>query len=102
MIRRPPRSTLFPYTTLFRSQAAWVNQTPAVLLNIQRQPGTNIIALVDRIQKVLPHLRAPLSPPVTSSGLTPPSHSIHDSLHHAAHHMVKPTFYPESRVFYTL
>src|SRR2546422_4889570 len=24
MIRRPPRSTLFPYTTLFRSQAVWV------------------------------------------------------------------------------
>ena len=41
-------------------QAAWVNTTPAVLLNIQRQPGTNIIALVDRIQKVLPQLRASL------------------------------------------
>src|SRR2546429_4818449 len=25
MIRRPPRSTLFPYTTLFRSRLAWVN-----------------------------------------------------------------------------
>ncbi len=37
-------------------QAAWVNTTPTVLLNIQRQPGTNIIGLVDRIQKVLPQL----------------------------------------------
>src|ERR1035441_10906222 len=99
MIRRPPRSTLFPYTTLFRSAkgnfdgayqayqigandqllsssdyapliiayknghpvqltdvaailddtenvraAAWMNQTPSVILNIQRQPGANIIS----------------------------------------------------------
>ncbi|MGA3023220.1 MAG: efflux RND transporter permease subunit [Bryobacteraceae bacterium] len=41
-------------------QAAWVNTTPAVLLNIQRQPGTNIIGVVDRISKVLPVLRASL------------------------------------------
>src|SRR5256885_4332633 len=30
MIRRPPRSTLFPYTTLFRSQARWPVTTPAL------------------------------------------------------------------------
>jgi len=41
-------------------QAAWVNQTPAILLNIQRQPGTNIIGLVDRVNRVLPQLRASL------------------------------------------
>ncbi len=41
-------------------EAAWFNNTPAVLLNIQRQPGTNIIGLVDRIQKVLPQLKASL------------------------------------------
>jgi multidrug efflux pump len=41
-------------------QAAWFNSTPAVLLNIQRQPGTNIIGLVDRVQKILPQLRASL------------------------------------------
>jgi multidrug efflux pump len=41
-------------------QAAWVDSTPAVLLNIQRQPGTNIIGLVDRINRVLPQLRASL------------------------------------------
>src|SRR2546425_6394224 len=29
MIRRPPRSTLFPYTTLFRSEIAWPNKRPA-------------------------------------------------------------------------
>ncbi len=41
-------------------QAAWMNTTPAVILNIQRQPGTNIIEVVDRIEKVLPQLRASL------------------------------------------
>jgi multidrug efflux pump len=45
-------------------QAAWVNTTPAVILNIQRQPGTNIIGVVDRISKVLPVLRASLPPSV--------------------------------------
>ena len=36
--------------------AAWVNYTPAVILNIQRQPGANTIQVVDSIQKVLPQL----------------------------------------------
>ena len=36
-------------------QAAWMNETPAVILNIQRQPGANIIAVVDRIKALLPH-----------------------------------------------
>jgi multidrug efflux pump len=36
--------------------AAWVNYTPAVILNIQRQPGANTIQVVDSIQKILPQL----------------------------------------------
>ena len=36
--------------------AAWMNQTPAVIVNIQRQPGANIISVVDRIKKLLPQL----------------------------------------------
>jgi len=36
--------------------AAWTNNTPAVILNIQRQPGANTIAVVDSIQKLLPQL----------------------------------------------
>jgi multidrug efflux pump len=39
-------------------QAAWVDDTPAVLLNIQRQPGTNIIGVVDSIHRILPQLEA--------------------------------------------
>ena len=41
-------------------QAAWMNETPAVIMNIQRQPGANIIAVVDRIKALLPQLRASL------------------------------------------
>ena len=40
--------------------AAWTNYTPAVLLNIQRQPGANTIAVVNSIQKLLPHLTSNL------------------------------------------
>src|SRR5215472_9086036 len=39
-------------------QAAWMNTTPAVIVNIQRQPGANIISVVDRIKKVLPQLQS--------------------------------------------
>jgi len=41
-------------------QAAWMNTTPAVIVNIQRQPGANIIQVVDRIQNLLPYLRSNL------------------------------------------
>src|SRR6476646_5703684 len=37
-------------------QAAWANQQPAVLMNIQRQPGATIIGVVERIKKLLPQL----------------------------------------------
>ena len=47
-------------------QAAWMNLTPAVIVNIQRQPGANIITVVDRIKKLLPQLKASLP---TSVGL---------------------------------
>jgi multidrug efflux pump len=37
-------------------EAAWMNTTPAVIMNIQRQPGANIISVVNRIKAVLPQL----------------------------------------------
>jgi multidrug efflux pump len=39
-------------------QAAWMNDTPAVIVNIQRQPGANIISVVDRVKALLPSLQA--------------------------------------------
>src|SRR4029077_4182941 len=41
-------------------QAAWMNEIPAVILNIQRQPGANIISDVDRIKQLLPQLTSTL------------------------------------------
>jgi multidrug efflux pump len=40
--------------------AAWANDTAAVLVNIQRQPGANVIEVVDRVKKLLPQLQATL------------------------------------------
>jgi multidrug efflux pump len=45
-------------------KAAWVNTTPAIVINIQRQPGTNIIGVVDTVQALLPQIRASLPPGV--------------------------------------
>ena len=40
--------------------AAWANDTPAILINIQRQPGANVIEVVDRVKSLLPQLQATL------------------------------------------
>ena len=42
------------------NQAAWMNQTPAVILNIQRQPGANTISVVKSIKRLIPQLKANL------------------------------------------
>ncbi|MDB5825341.1 MAG: multidrug transporter [Herminiimonas sp.] len=41
-------------------QAAWVNESPAIIMNIQRQPGANVIEVVDRVRQLLPQLQAAL------------------------------------------
>jgi len=42
------------------AMAAWMNTTPAVIMNIQRQPGANIIGVVDRVKQILPQLQQTL------------------------------------------
>jgi len=42
------------------NQAAWMNKTPAVIINVQRQPGGNTISVVKRIKALLPQLEANL------------------------------------------
>jgi multidrug efflux pump len=61
-------------------QAAWMNSTPAVILNIQRQPGANIISVVDRIQKLLPQLKASLPSSIQVSILTDRTTTIRASV----------------------
>jgi multidrug efflux pump len=50
--------------------AAWMNETPAVIVNIQRQPGANIIQVVDRVQALLPKLRATIPTSIKIATLT--------------------------------
>jgi multidrug efflux pump len=61
-------------------QAAWTNETPAVIMNIQRQPGANIIQVVDRITKLLPVLRGNLPASVDVTVLTDRTTTIRASV----------------------
>jgi multidrug efflux pump len=60
--------------------AAWMNLTPAVIVNIQRQPGANIISVVDRIKKLLPQLQASLPSAVKIQILTDRTTTIRASV----------------------
>ena len=57
-------------------QAAWMNDVPAVIVNIQRQPGTNVIEVVDRIKQLLPQLQGTLPSSVQATVLTDRTTSI--------------------------
>jgi multidrug efflux pump len=52
------------------NQAAWMNQTPAVILNVQRQPGANTISVVKSIKTLLPQLEANLPTGIQVTTLT--------------------------------
>src|SRR5580658_3567659 len=60
--------------------AAWMNMTPAVVLNIQRQPGANTISVVKSIKKLLPQLEANLPAAVRITELTDLTTSIQASV----------------------
>ncbi|MDQ5986097.1 MAG: Multidrug resistance protein MdtB [Syntrophus sp. SKADARSKE-3] len=62
-------------------QAAWMNETPAILLNIQRQPGANVIEVVDRVKNLLPKLQSSLPPAIKVSILTDRTTTIRASVH---------------------
>jgi multidrug efflux pump len=61
--------------------AAWMNTTPAVIVNVQRQPGANIIQVVDRITKLLPVLQTTLPASVQLTILTDRTTTIRASVH---------------------
>jgi multidrug efflux pump len=60
--------------------AAWMGTKPAVIVNIQRQPGANIIAVVDRIKRLLPQLRASLPSSIDVTTLTDRTTTIRASV----------------------
>jgi len=61
--------------------AAWKDEHPAVVLSISRQPGANVIQVVDRIKQLLPQLQATLPATVTVTPLTDRTVTIRASVH---------------------
>ncbi len=61
--------------------AAWANQLPAIIVNIQRQPGANVIQVVDSIKKVLPQLQASMPAAVDVTVLTDRTVTVRASVH---------------------
>jgi multidrug efflux pump len=60
--------------------AAWTNKTPAIIVNIRRQPGANTIQVVDRIKELLPQLKANLPAGIDVSVLTDRTTTIRASV----------------------
>ncbi len=61
-------------------QAAWMNTTPAVIVNIQRQPGSNIISVADRVKVLLTQLQSSLPASVKVQILTDRTETIRASV----------------------
>ncbi|HEX5126730.1 MAG TPA: MdtB/MuxB family multidrug efflux RND transporter permease subunit [Rhodocyclaceae bacterium] len=60
--------------------AAWANTTPAIILNVQRQPGANVIATVDALKELMPQLQANLPGAVDVQVLTDRTTTIRASI----------------------
>lgn len=60
--------------------AAWANKTPALILNIQRQPGANVIAVADNVRAILPRLKQDLPPGIDIIPLTDRTTTIRASV----------------------
>jgi multidrug efflux pump len=60
--------------------AAWLNDTPAVIVNIQRQPGSNVIEVVNRVKNLLPQLQGSLPSAVKVSIVTDRTTTIRASV----------------------
>ena len=60
--------------------SSWMNATPAILLNVQRQPGANVIAVVDQIRKLLPSIRSSLPANIDVTVLTDRTNTIRASV----------------------
>jgi multidrug efflux pump len=59
---------------------AWANRTPAIILNVQRQPGANVIQVVDDIKKLLPEMQATLPSAIDVAILTDRTATIRASV----------------------
>jgi len=64
-----------------RYLAAWADRLPAVLVNVQRQPGANVIQVADAVRELLPRLTATMPAAATVTVLTDRTGSIRTSVH---------------------
>jgi len=71
-----------------RHLAAWSGEVPAILVNIQRQPGANVIKVVDSIHALLPQLRAALPAGVAVAVLSDRTESIRASITGVQHELM--------------
>jgi len=71
-----------------RRLAAWADRLPAVLVNVQRQPGANVIEVVDRVQALLPQLRGSLPAAAELAVLTDRTQSIRASVRAVQHELI--------------
>jgi multidrug efflux pump len=60
--------------------ASWVNTTPAIILNVQRQPGANVIAVADAVKAILPDIKAALPGSVEVDVVTDRTNTIRASV----------------------
>lgn len=70
------------------NQAAWMNNTPAVIINIQRQPGANVINVVDSINEILPKLSSSLPASIEVFVLADRTNTIRSSVKSAQFDML--------------
>ncbi len=71
--------------------AAWANETQAVLLNIQRQPGANVIDVVERIQALLPEVTASMPAGLDVVVLTDRTQTIRAAITDVQHELLMAT-----------
>jgi multidrug efflux pump len=75
-----------------RRLAAWADHLPAVLVNVQRQPGANVIEVVDRLKALLPQLAANLPAAAELTVLTDRTQSIRSSVRAVQHELLFAVF----------
>src|SRR5690606_41630215 len=68
--------------------SAWSGEVPAILVNIQRQPGANVIEVVDHVHALLPQLRAAMPDAVDVTVLSDRTESIRASIKGVQHELL--------------
>jgi multidrug efflux pump len=71
-----------------RRLSAWANELPAVLVNVQRQPGANVIEVVNRVTQLLPQLTASLPSTLKVTVLSDRTETIRASVHDVQYELV--------------